>query len=159
MDSPITVTLNGQARTFHVPPNAVLAEVLRETCGLTGCKVGCDQSVCGICTVLVNGRPTAACTTFMFAVDGAEITTIEGLAEANTLHPVQQAFLDSRAFQCGFCTSGMILAVVALLREHPDPDDDTIRAWLAGNLCRCTGYGPIVAAVRKAALQLQSEAA
>jgi carbon-monoxide dehydrogenase small subunit len=147
----VSITLNGRLQQFQIEPNEVLADVLRERCGLTGCKVGCDQSVCGACTVLVDGEPVAACATFMFAIDGTEITTIEGLATDETLHPVQQAFLSCGAFQCGFCTSGMILSVVALLRENKDPDEPTIRRWLAGNLCRCTGYGPIVEAVREAA--------
>jgi aerobic carbon-monoxide dehydrogenase small subunit len=150
----VSVTLNGQPRQFAISPSDVLADVLREACGLTGCKVGCDQGVCGACTVLVNGKPVAACTTFMFTVDGQAITTIEGLALDDGLHPVQHAFLACSAFQCGFCTPGMILSAVALLAEHPDPDDSTIRAWLGGNLCRCTGYNPIVAAVRAAARRL-----
>jgi aerobic-type carbon monoxide dehydrogenase small subunit (CoxS/CutS family) len=149
----VSVTLNGRPRPFAVSPSDVLADVLREACGLTGCKVGCDQGVCGACTVLMNGKPVAACTTFMFTVDGQAITTIEGLAADGRLHPVQQAFLACGAFQCGFCTPGLILSVVALLAEHPDPDEETIRAWLGGNLCRCTGYNPIVAAVREAALR------
>ena len=147
----VSVTLNGAPRRFEVSPGDVLADVLRETCGLTGCKVGCDQGVCGACTVLVNGKPVAACATFMFAVDGKTITTIEGLASDETLHPVQEAFLACGAFQCGFCTPGMIMSVVALLAEHPDPAEETIRAWLGSNLCRCTGYNPIIAAVREAA--------
>ena len=147
----VLVTLNGLPRQFAVSSSDVLADVLRETCGLTGCKVGCDQGVCGACTVLVNGKPVAACATFMFAVDGKEITTIEGLAPDDGLHHVQQAFLSCGAFQCGFCTAGMIMSVVALLMEDPDPDEETIRTWLGGNLCRCTGYNPIVAAVREAA--------
>jgi aerobic-type carbon monoxide dehydrogenase small subunit (CoxS/CutS family) len=147
----VSVTLNGAPRHFTVAPNTVLADVLREQCGLTGCKVGCDQGVCGACTVLVNGRPVAACATFMFTVEGAAITTVEGLASGDLLHRVQAAFLACGAFQCGFCTSGMIMSVVGVLAEHPDPDEATIRGWLAGNLCRCTGYAPIVAAVREAA--------
>jgi carbon-monoxide dehydrogenase small subunit len=103
--------------------------------------------------VLVNGRPVAACATFMFAVDGSEITTIEGLAPGDGLHRVQEAFVTCGAFQCGFCTPGMILSIVALLGEEPDPDEQTIRRWLAGNLCRCTGYGTIVAAVRAASMR------
>jgi aerobic-type carbon monoxide dehydrogenase small subunit (CoxS/CutS family) len=150
----VSVTLNGQPRQFAISPGDVLADVLREACGLTGCKVGCDQGVCGACTVLANGKPIAACATFMFAIDGQAITTIEGLASDDGPHPVQQAFLACGAFQCGFCTPGMILSAVALLAEHPDPDDSTIRAWLGGNLCRCTGYNPIVAAVRAAARRL-----
>jgi aerobic carbon-monoxide dehydrogenase small subunit len=149
----VSVTLNGLPRQFQVASNDVLADVLRERCGLTGCKVACDQGVCGACTVLVNGRPVAACATFMFAVDGAEITTIEGLATGDALHPVQEAFVTCGAFQCGFCTPGMILSIVALLGEEPDPDEHTIRRWLDGNLCRCTGYGPIVAAVRAASMR------
>jgi aerobic-type carbon monoxide dehydrogenase small subunit (CoxS/CutS family) len=152
----VSITVNGRRQQFQVEPNEVLADVLRERCGLTGCKVGCDQNVCGACTVLVDGEPVAACATFMFAVDGTEITTIEGLATDDALHPVQQAFLSCGAFQCGFCTSGMILSIVALLRENGDPDEPTIRRWLAGNLCRCTGYGPIIEAVREVA-QASSE--
>jgi aerobic carbon-monoxide dehydrogenase small subunit len=149
----VSVSLNGRSRQFQVSPNEILADVLRESCGLTGCKVACDQGVCGACTVLVNGAPVAACATFMFAVDGAEILTIEGLASDDALHRVQQAFISCGAFQCGFCTSGMILSIVALLNETPCPDEATIRRWLDGNLCRCTGYAPILAAVREAALQ------
>jgi carbon-monoxide dehydrogenase small subunit len=149
----VSVTLNGRPRQFQIAPNDVLVDVLRERCGLTGCKVGCDQGVCGACTVLVNGRPVTACATFMFAVDGAEIITIEGLAPNDDLHRIQEAFLTSGAFQCGFCTPGMILSIVALLGEKPDPDEHTIRRWLDGNLCRCTGYGPIVAAVRAASMR------
>lgn len=147
----VSVSVNGKPRRLAVSSNAVLADVLRERCGLTGCKVGCDQGVCGACTVLVDGEPVAACATFMFAVEGSEITTIEGLPAPGILHRVQQAFLARDAFQCGFCTSGMILSATALLARMPDPDEETIRRWLAGNLCRCTGYGPIVAAVRDAA--------
>ena len=150
---PVSLTLNGTPQRFDVASCDVLADVLRERCGLMGCKVACDQSVCGACTVLVNGRPVAACATFMFAVDGTEIVTIEGLAHGDILHRVQQAFLACEAFQCGFCTSGMILSVVALLDREPAPDEQTIRAWLAGNLCRCTGYEPIVAAVREASMR------
>jgi aerobic carbon-monoxide dehydrogenase small subunit len=149
----VSVTLNGAQRQIEAASHEVLADVLRERCGLTGCKVACDQGVCGACTVLMNGRPVAACSTFMFAADNAEITTIEGLAADDTLDRVQQAFLSRKAFQCGFCTSGMILSAVALLADNPQPDNDSIRAWLGGNLCRCTGYGPIIAAVREAARQ------
>jgi aerobic carbon-monoxide dehydrogenase small subunit len=149
----VCVTLNGLAQQFQVAPNDVLADVLRERCGLTGCKVGCDQGVCGACTVLVNGRPVAACATFMFVVDGADITTIEGLAPGNGLHRVQEAFVTCGAFQCGFCTPGMILSIVALLDEEPHPDEHTIRRWLDGNLCRCTGYRPIVDAVHVASMR------
>ena len=120
----ISVTLNGLPRQFTVSSGDVLADVLRDVCGLTGVKVGCDQGVCGACTVLVDGKPVAACATFMFAVDGKAITTIEGLASDDALHRVQEAFLACGAFQCGFCTPGVIMSAVALLAEHPDPDDE-----------------------------------
>jgi aerobic carbon-monoxide dehydrogenase small subunit len=148
----ISTILNRRARQFQILPNELLVDVLRERCGLTGCKVGCDQGTCGACTVLVDGRPVAACTTFMFTVDGAEITTIEGLAQDDTLHRVQEAFLNSRAFQCGFCTPGMILSIVALFEHEPHPDEQMIYRWLDGNLCRCTGYNAIIDATRSVAL-------
>lgn len=151
---PVTLTINGRQRAFALAPNTVLADLLRETCHLKGCKVGCDQAACGACTVLVDGRPVASCATFAFAVDGAAVTTIEGLGRVDALGPVQEAFLDAQAFQCGFCTSGMILSVTALLAAHPRPDRETIRDWLGGNICRCTGYRTIVDAVEDAAARL-----
>jgi aerobic-type carbon monoxide dehydrogenase small subunit (CoxS/CutS family) len=151
-DVTLTLTLNGKTHRLDAAPHVVLADLLRERFALTGCKVGCDEGVCGACTVLVNGRPTAACTTFAFAVDGCAVTTIEGLGHPDVLHRVQAAFLATGAFQCGFCTSGMIMSIVALLAEEPDPDDATIRDWLGANLCRCTGYGQIVSAIRQAVL-------
>jgi carbon-monoxide dehydrogenase small subunit len=147
---PISLTINGTPRRCEVEYSAVLADVLRDTFGLQGCKVACDQGVCGACTVLVDGEPVAACATFAFVVDGRSVTTVEGLAQHGVLHAVQASFLENSAFQCGFCTSGMILSIVALLRAHPEPDEETIRDWLGGNVCRCTGYGPIVEAVRRA---------
>ncbi len=146
----ITVTVNGVSHGLEVAPNQVVADLLRDDLRLTGCKIGCDQAVCGACTVLVDGLPTAACATFAFELDGRTVTTIEGLADS-TLHPVQRAFLDHTAFQCGFCTPGMILSVTALLARHPDPDETTIRRWLNANICRCTGYQMIVEAVLAAA--------
>ena len=159
--TPITIslTVNGVARECDVAPSSVLADVLRDSLGLQGCKIACDQSVCGACTVLVDGDPVAACSSFAFASDGCAITTVEGLQQDGILHAVQSSFLESAAFQCGFCPSGMILSIVALLRSHPDPDDDTIRDWLGGNVCRCTGYGAIVAAVRRAVPALALERA
>src|SRR5580700_3275176 len=129
----VAVTINGRGHRLTVPPRRVLADVLREGLQLTGCKIGCDQAVCGACTVLVDGMTVTACTTFAFELDGKEVTTIEGLAEGDELHPVQRAFLDHGAFQCGFCTPGMILSAIALLGRHPDPDAAQIRAWLSGN--------------------------
>ncbi len=146
----ILLTVNGAARQCDVASSTVLADVLRDTLGLQGCKVACDQSVCGACTVLVDGNPVAACSSFAFASDGCAITTVEGLQKNGVLHAVQTSFLENSAFQCGFCTSGMILSIVALLHTHPEPDDETIRDWLGGNVCRCTGYGAIVEAVRRA---------
>jgi aerobic carbon-monoxide dehydrogenase small subunit len=149
-DVTLAFSLNGKTQRLAVAPNVVLADLLRERFALTGCKVGCDQAVCGACTILVDGRPVAACATFAFMVDGCAVTTIEGLATSGALHPVQAAFLATGAFQCGFCTPGMILSIVALLAHDPNPDDETIRDWLGGNLCRCTGYAQIAAAIRQA---------
>ena len=146
----INVTINDVSRRCEVASSTVLADVLGDTFGLQGCKAACDQGVCGACTVLVDDDPVAACSTFAFAADGCSITTIEGLAQNGVLHAVQKSFIENSAFQCGFCTSGMILSIVALLRAHPAPDEETIRDWLDGNVCRCTGYGPIVEAVRRA---------
>jgi len=149
-DVPISLTLNGKPHELAVAPNIVLADLLRDRFALTGCKVGCDEGVCGACTVLVDGIPVAACATFAFVADGRSIMTIEGLSLGGMLNRVQAAFLATGAFQCGFCTSGMILSIVALLAHTPDPDDETIRDWLGGNLCRCTGYRQIVDAIRHA---------
>ena len=147
-DVAISLTLNGKAHELAVAPNIVLADLLRDRFALTGCKVGCDEGVCGACTVLVDGAPVAACATFAFVADGRSIMTIEGLSLGGMLNRVQAAFLATGAFQCGFCTSGMILSIVALLAHTPDPDDETIRDWLGGNICRCTGYRQIVDAIR-----------
>jgi aerobic-type carbon monoxide dehydrogenase small subunit (CoxS/CutS family) len=147
----ITVTVNLRTCRLNVPVNRILADLLREDLLLTGCKIGCDQAVCGACTVLVDGLPVTACTTFAFEVDGTAVTTIEGLSEGGALHPIQRAFLEHGGFQCGFCTPGMILSVKALLKQHGDPDENTIRQWLGANICRCTGYQMIIEAVRAAA--------
>lgn len=155
----VNVVVNGRSHALEVSAHDTLSDVLRERLGLTGCKVACDQSVCGACTVLVDGEPVSACSTFMFKVDGGEIMTVEGLATGGVLTCVQEAFLRDGAFQCGFCTSGMILLVTALLARHPNPDDATIQQWLSSNICRCTGYNSIVAAVRRAAAGLRTEAA
>jgi aerobic carbon-monoxide dehydrogenase small subunit len=147
----IEVTVNGHVHRLSVASRRVLADLLREELGLTGCKIGCDQAVCGACTVLADDVPTTACATFAFELDGKRVTTIEGLAVAGALHPIQRAFLEHGAFQCGFCTPGMILSVKALLARHPDPDAKLIRQWLDANICRCTGYQMIVEAVQAAA--------
>ncbi|HUT51043.1 MAG TPA: (2Fe-2S)-binding protein [Alphaproteobacteria bacterium] len=146
----ITFLLNGVTQRRMVQPNRVLIDLLRGEFGLLGTKLGCDQAVCGACTVLADGDPVAACATFAFEIDGREVRTIEGLSE-DKLHPVQQAFVDNAAFQCGYCTPGMILLAAALLDREPDPDEATIRNWLSANICRCTGYKMIVEAVQQAA--------
>jgi len=152
---PITLTLNGRALRASVAPATMLADLLRDHCGLTGTKIGCDQATCGACTVLVSGAPTASCATFAWQTDGAAVTTIEGLAANGALDPVQEAFKAKSAFQCGYCTPGMILAAKALLAQHPSPDRAAIRDWMSANVCRCTGYQMIVEAVEDAARRMR----
>jgi carbon-monoxide dehydrogenase small subunit len=147
----ITLTINGSAHRLSVAPALVLADLLRETLGMTGTKLSCDQGVCGACTVLIDGKPVAACTEFAFLADGKSVTTIEGVATApGELHPIQTAFIEAAAFQCGFCTSGMILLLKGLLDREPDPDEATLRQWVSSNICRCTGYEVILDAARRA---------
>ena len=148
---PIAFTVNGTRREVDVEPRELLVYVLRERLGLTGTNVGCDTSSCGACTVLVNGESVKSCTMLGVQADGLEITTIEGLAQDGTLHPVQQAFHEHHGLQCGFCTPGMVLATVSLLKELRQPSEVEIRQALEGNLCRCTGYHNIVKAVQAAA--------
>jgi carbon-monoxide dehydrogenase small subunit len=148
----IAITVNGVARSTSVRPDETLAETLREQFRLTGTKVGCGKEECGACTVLLDGKPVNACLVLAFEADGRAVTTIEGLAAPDgTLDPVQQAFVDHFAVQCGFCTPGLVLATKALLAEDPHPDEATARRALAGNICRCTGYGAVLRAVRAAA--------
>ena len=149
--------VNGHEARAEVRPGERLIDLLRNTLGLTGTKEGCGEGECGACTVLVDGQPVNSCLFPAVEVDGAEVTTIEGLAGPGTgLSPLQQAFVDRGAIQCGFCSPGMIMAAHALLERTPDPDDDAIRDALAGNLCRCTGYVQIVDAVREAARRMRS---
>ncbi|MCC6008124.1 MAG: (2Fe-2S)-binding protein [Rhodobacteraceae bacterium] len=136
--------------TRQVPTSRVLSDLLREDLALKGTNVACGRTVCGACTVLIDGVPRAACSTFAFEIEGAEVLTVEGLEGPDGLDPVQQAFARLSAFQCGFCTPGMILLVRALLDEVPDPDTETIRAHISSNICRCTGYGLILEAVKLA---------
>jgi aerobic-type carbon monoxide dehydrogenase small subunit (CoxS/CutS family) len=143
--------VNGENRTANVPPGRSLLAVLREDLGLVGAHEGCGIGMCGTCTVLVDGNPISSCLMLAVQAQDKPIVTIEGLAEGKRLHPVQQAFVAEAGFQCAFCTSGFILSTVALLKQHPDPDDETIRAYLAGNLCRCGSYVNICSAVRTAA--------
>ena len=147
----IAITVNGARHELEVEPRELLVYVLRERLGLTGTNVACDTTSCGACTVLLEGESIKSCTLLAVQADGRELTTIEGLAENGQLHPVQQAFHEQHGLQCGYCTPGMVMATVSLLREHPDPSEDEIRTALEGNLCRCTGYVNIVKAVREAA--------
>jgi aerobic carbon-monoxide dehydrogenase small subunit len=147
----VSFTVNGTPRELDLEPRELLVYVLRERLGLTGTNVGCDTSSCGACTVLVGGESVKSCTMLGVQADGLEVTTIEGLADNGTLHPVQQAFHENHGLQCGFCTPGMVLAVVSLLDENPKPSEPEIRLALEGNLCRCTGYHNIVKAVQAAA--------
>ena len=147
----IAVTVNGKRHEAEVEPRQLLVYFLREELGLTGTVVGCDTSSCGSCTVLVGGESVKSCTMLAVQADGAEVTTIEGLARDGELHPVQRAFHEQHGLQCGFCTPGMVLATVSLLAENPSPSDEEIRHLLEGNLCRCTGYQNIVKAVKAAA--------
>jgi carbon-monoxide dehydrogenase small subunit len=149
---PIHLTVNGRARTASVEPRLTLADFLRERCQLTGTHLGCEHGVCGACTVLLDGEAVRACLVFAVQADGTEVMTIEGIADPDgTLSPVQQAFRECHGLQCGFCTPGFVVSVTALLRDNPDPTDDEIRQGLSGNLCRCTGYQGILAAVRQVA--------
>jgi carbon-monoxide dehydrogenase small subunit len=152
----VRLTLNGKAVGQEVANATLLVDLLRGPLGCTGTHVGCDTSQCGACTVLVDDQPVKSCTMLALQADGSSVTTIEGLAHGETLHPVQQAFIDTHGLQCGFCTPGMILAAVALLARNPDPSDDDIVHGLEGNLCRCTGYVNIVAAVRQAAQRVKA---
>jgi aerobic-type carbon monoxide dehydrogenase small subunit (CoxS/CutS family) len=151
MDTSMTLTVNGRQRPVKTDPQRPLLDVLREDLELTGTKYGCGEGQCGACTVLVDGRPTLSCLTPVSEAAGKTITTIEGLARGDALHPVQEAFLAESAFQCGYCTPGMILATVALLKEKPRPTEAEIAESLNGHLCRCCGYPKILKAVRRAA--------
>ena len=151
MEETIEVTVNGQKHTSSVEPRLLLVHYLREALGLTGTHIGCESSVCGACTVLLEGRSVKACTMLAVQADGKKVETIESLSTNGRLHPVQEAFWNEHGLQCGFCTPGMILSVVQLLSDNPDPNRGEIRHGLEGNLCRCTGYQHIVNAVESAA--------
>jgi carbon-monoxide dehydrogenase small subunit len=151
----VSMKVNGFDRRFVVASNKRLLDVLREDLALTGTKEGCGIGVCGACTVLLDGRAVSACLTFAFAADGAEVQTIEGLAQDGVLHPLQAAFIDKGGLQCGYCTPGQIMAAKALLEENPDPSDDEIKHAMMGNLCRCTGYYQIIESIRSAAAKMR----
>ena len=155
----VSATINGTTRTAAVEPRTLLVHYLRDALGLTGTHIGCDTSQCGACVVLMNGKTVKSCTVFAVQADGAEITTIEGLAATapqEGLHPLQEGFWEEHGLQCGFCTPGMIISAYEILQRHSDPSEEEIREGLEGNLCRCTGYHNIVKAVQHAARQSQS---
>jgi aerobic carbon-monoxide dehydrogenase small subunit len=155
----ITVTVNGVERTAEVEPRLLLVHLLREKLSLTGTHIGCDTTSCGACTVLLDGVPIKSCTQFAVQADGRAITTVEGLMQNGSLHPLQEGFKEEHGLQCGFCTPGMLLVTSALLEENPDPSEAEIRWAISGNICRCTGYQNIVAAVQWAARKRQEDRA
>jgi aerobic-type carbon monoxide dehydrogenase small subunit (CoxS/CutS family) len=157
MTQPATLHVNGVAFPVDVDPHRTLLSVLRGELGVTGPKEGCDDSECGACMVLIDGRPVNACSYLALQAEGREVTTVEGLTHDGELHPLQQAFLDQGGVQCGFCTPGMLISAKALLDQNPDPTEDEVRIALSGNLCRCTGYQKIAQSVLQAAKQMAVE--
>ncbi|MGI9197489.1 MAG: (2Fe-2S)-binding protein [Candidatus Nanopelagicales bacterium] len=153
----VTITVNGEKRTLDIEPRLLLAHLIRQGLQLTGTHVGCDTTGCGACTVLLNGRPAKSCTVLAVQADGREVTTVEGLAEAQQLDPIQEGFKEEHGLQCGFCTPGMMLAAKALLERNPNPTEDDVRWALSGNICRCTGYQNIVKAVLWAADKMREQ--
>jgi carbon-monoxide dehydrogenase small subunit len=151
----LVLKVNGQSYEIRVEPRRTLADALREDCGLTGTHLGCEHGVCGACTVLVDGNPVRSCLMFAVQAEGAAIRTVEGLANGEELHPLQQAFWDHHGLQCGFCTPGFLMLAAGVLEQHPAISDQELRHVLAANLCRCTGYQNIIKAVRAAADQMQ----
>ena len=147
----LTLKINGQSKTLEIDPRTLLVQLIRDHLGLTGTHVGCDTAQCGACTVHVDGRAVKSCSILALQADGAEVTTIEGLATGDELHPMQQAFRDCHGLQCGYCTPGMVMSAIQLLKHNPKPSEQEIREGLEGNICRCTGYQNIVKAVQQAA--------
>ncbi len=150
MKKELRFTVNGQPYELYIKPKTILVEVLRDHLGLTGTKRGCNSSSCGACTVILNGMAVKSCSVLALQVNGGEVLTVEGLAKGNELHPLQKAFLDHGAFQCGFCTSGMLMSSKALLDESPNPTEEQIKEGIDGNICRCTGYNSIIRALTAA---------
>jgi carbon-monoxide dehydrogenase small subunit len=155
----ITLTVNGRETVVDVEPRRLLLDVLRDQLGLVGAHAGCEHGVCGSCTVLRDGRSVRACTTFAIQADGTEIRTVEGLADGEKLHPLQEAFWEKQGLQCGFCTPGMLMRSVEILEANPDPTPEEVRTQIAGNICRCTGYKFITEAVCDAAERIRDEKA
>jgi len=156
MKKAITLTVNGATQHHEVEPRMLLVHYVRDVLGLTGTHVGCETSICGACTVLLDGQSVKSCTVFAVQADGAEVTTIEGMAANGQLHPMQEGFWEKHGLQCGYCTPGMIIAAAQILARNPEPGDEEIRRGLEGNLCRCTGYQHIVEAVRHAAQKMKA---
>jgi len=152
---PITLTINGGRHAITVEPRRTLADAIREDCGQTGTHIGCEHGICGACTVIVDGEPVRSCLMFAVQADGKAIRTVEGLADGDKLHPMQQAFMDHHGLQCGFCTPGFLMLAVGVLEREPDISDDDLLDVLSSNLCRCTGYQGIVKAVRAAAKEMR----
>jgi aerobic-type carbon monoxide dehydrogenase small subunit (CoxS/CutS family) len=159
MPGELSLTVNGKPHRLRAEPDATLLRVLRERLGLLTVREACGLGICGSCTVLVEGKPMSACLLFAAQVEGREVVTLEGMADGGALHPVQEAFLETNAFQCSFCTPGFILAASALLEETPEPSDEDVRTYLAGNLCRCGSYVKILDAVRAAARRASARGA
>ena len=153
----VKVTVNGAVKEADVEARTLLVHFLRETLGMTGTHIGCDTTSCGACAILLNGRAAKSCTVLAVQADGGEVMTVEGLAQNGKLHPIQEGFMEKHGLQCGFCTPGMMLSGVALLKQNPNPTEDEIRWGLSGNLCRCTGYMNIVKAVQYAAEKMKTQ--
>jgi carbon-monoxide dehydrogenase small subunit len=153
----VALTVNEKPVALEVEARTLLVQLLRDNLGLTGTHVGCDTSQCGACTVHLNGQSVKSCTVLAAQADGCRVTTIEGLANGSTLHPMQAAFREHHGLQCGFCTPGMVMSAVDMVKHHPDPDETTVREWLEGNLCRCTGYHNIVKAIRAGAAAMKAK--
>lgn len=151
----VVLDVNGEEYAVMVEPRKTLADTIREDCGLTGTHLGCEHGVCGACTVLVDGEPVRSCLMFAVQCDGVKIRTVEGLAEGEDLHPIQQAFWENHGLQCGFCTPGFLMLAVGYLEQNPDPSEEDLRQVLASNLCRCTGYQNIMKAVSQAAVTMR----
>jgi carbon-monoxide dehydrogenase small subunit len=154
----VSITINGEKKEAEVEPRLLLVHFIREVCNLTGTHIGCDTTSCGACSVLVNGTPAKSCTLLAVQVNGAEITTVEGLEQNGQLDPIQQGFFEEHGLQCGFCTPGMMLVGKALLERNPDPTEEEIRQAISGNLCRCTGYVNIVKAIQYAGKKMREPA-
>ena len=153
----ITLNINGEAHRIAVEPRRTLVDAIREDCGKTGTHIGCEHGVCGACTILVDGEPVRSCLMFALQADGKAIRTVEGLADGDNLHPMQQAFMDHHALQCGFCTAGILMSLDCYLRDRPEPTEAELREFLGGHVCRCTGYAPILKAALEAATMLHKK--